>query len=82
LEDFAKRLGARLDLLVARNLSEVRSAMDTLSKDRPDAMYLSTTAAIYKGQVEFHWGLPMQDIARCGQRLRVLDDRPRTADLQ
>jgi putative ABC transport system substrate-binding protein len=47
LEDFAKRFGARLDLLVAKNLGEVRSAMAALSKDRPDAVYLSTTAAVY-----------------------------------
>jgi len=47
LEDSAKRLGLRLDLRVAKNLSEVRSAMDTLSKDRPDAVYLLSTAAMY-----------------------------------
>ena len=47
LEDSAKRLGLRVDLLVAKNLGEVRSAMDTLSKDRPDAVYLLTSAAMY-----------------------------------
>jgi putative ABC transport system substrate-binding protein len=47
LEDSAKRLGLRLDLLVAEDVSELRSAMDTLSRDRPGAVYLLHTAAAY-----------------------------------
>ena len=47
LEDYANRLGVRLEALIARNLSEIRAAMDILSKDRPDAVYVQSTAATY-----------------------------------
>jgi putative ABC transport system substrate-binding protein len=47
LEDYAKRIGVRVELLIARNVSEIRAAMDTLSRDRPDAVYVLPTAAIY-----------------------------------
>jgi putative ABC transport system substrate-binding protein len=47
LDDYAKRFGVRVEPLIARNVSEIRAAIDTLSKNRPDAVYLLNTAAIY-----------------------------------
>jgi putative ABC transport system substrate-binding protein len=50
LQDSAKRLGIGIEPLVARSLSEIRFVIDTLSKDRPDAVYLINTAASYRNR--------------------------------
>jgi putative ABC transport system substrate-binding protein len=44
-QDYANRLGARIEPLVARNPVEIRAALDALSRDRPDALYLVGDAA-------------------------------------
>jgi putative ABC transport system substrate-binding protein len=44
-QDYANRLGARIEPLVARNPVEIRAALDALSRDRPDALYLVSDAA-------------------------------------
>jgi putative ABC transport system substrate-binding protein len=47
LEQYANRFGVRIESRIARDLTEIRAALDVLSRDRPDAVYLANDASNY-----------------------------------